>query len=157
MTRIFLHGLESSSKGAKSSFLRTLFPDMLIPDFKGSLSERMVFLEVILAGMEDIIMVGSSFGGLMATIYAMERQESLDRLVLLAPALNFPEFSQYKVKSIKVPTRVIIGSVDNVTPVQEVLPLARKIFVDLNYDEVDDGHMLAKTFRNFDWQMMLAE
>ena len=135
MTRIFLHGLESSSKGAKSSFLRTLFPDMLIPDFKGSLSERMAYLEVILAGMENIIMVGSSFGGLMATIYAMERQESVDRLVLLAPALNFPEFSQYKVKSIKVPTRVIIGSDDNVTPVQEVLPLARKIFVDLNYDE----------------------
>jgi pimeloyl-ACP methyl ester carboxylesterase len=157
MTRIFLHGLESSSKGAKSSFLRTLFPDMLIPDFKGSLSERMASLEVILTGMEDIIMVGSSFGGLMATIYAMERQESLDRLVLLAPALNFPEFFQYKAKSIKVPTRVIIGSVDNVTPVQEVLPLARKIFVDLNYDEVDDGHMLAKTFRNFDWQIMLAE
>ena len=93
----------------------------------------------------------------MATIYAMERQESVDRLVLLAPALNFPEFSQYKVKSIKVPTRVIIGSDDNVTPVQEVLPLARKIFVDLNYDEVDDGHMLAETFRNFDWQIMLAE
>ena len=157
MTRIFLHGLESSSKGAKSSFLRTLFPDMLIPDFKGSLSERMVFLEVILAGMEDIIMVGSSFGGLMATIYAMERQESVDRLVLLAPALNFPEFSQYKLKNIKVPTRVIIGSDDNITPVQEVLPLAGKIFVDLNYDEVDDGHMLAETFRNFDWQNMLAE
>ena len=157
MTKIFLHGLESSSKGAKSSFLRALFPDMLIPDFKGSLSERMASLEVILAGMENIIMVGSSFGGLMATIYAMERQESVDRLVLLAPALNFPEFSQYKVKNIKVPTRVIIGSDDNITPVQEVLPLARKTFVDLNYDEVDDGHMLAETFRNFDWQIMLAE
>ena len=157
MTRIFLHGLESSSKGAKSSFLRILFPDMLIPDFKGSLSERMASLEVILAGMENIIIVGSSFGGLMATIYAMERQESVDRLVLLAPALNFPEFSQYKLKNIKVPTRVIIGNDDNVTPVQEVLPLARKIFVDLNYDEVDDGHMLAETFRNFDWQIMLAE
>jgi len=157
MTKIFLHGLESSSKGAKSSFLRALFPDMLIPDFKGSLSERMASLEVILAGMENIIIVGSSFGGLMATIYAMERQESVDRLVLLAPALNFPEFSQYKLKNIKVPTRVIIGNDDNVTPVQEVLPLARKIFVDLNYDEVDDGHMLAETFRNFDWQIMLAE
>ena len=157
MTRIFLHGLESSSKGAKSSFLRTLFPDMLIPDFKGSLSERMASLEVILAGMENIIMVGSSFGGLMATIYAMERQESVDRLVLLAPTLNFPEFSQYMVKSIKVPTRVIIGSDDSVTPAQEVLPLALKIFVDLIYDEVDDGHMLAETFRNFDWQIMLAE
>ncbi len=157
MTRIFLHGLESSSKGAKASFLRALFPDILIPDFKGSLSERMVSLEAILSGRENIIMAGSSFGGLMATLYAMEKPETVDRLVLLAPALNFPEFSQYKVKSIKVPTWMIIGSDDNVTPVQEVLPLARKIFFDFNYDEVDDGHMLAETFRNFEWQTMLAE
>ena len=157
MTRIFLHGLESSSKGAKASFLRALFPDILIPDFKGSLSERMVSLEAILSGRENIIMAGSSFGGLMATLYAMEKPETVDRLVLLAPALNFPEFSQYTLKDIEVPTWMIIGSDDIVTPVQEVLPLGRKIFRDLNYDEVDDDHMLAETFRKFDWQALLGE
>ena len=157
MTRIFLHGLESSSRGAKASFLRVLFPDMLIPDFKGTLSVRMVLLESILTGKENIMLIGSSFGGLMATLYTMEKQEAVDRLVLLAPALNFPEFSRYNLKSIEVPTRMIIGCDDNVTPVQEVLPLARKIFKDLNYDEVDDTHMLAETFRKFDWQTLLAE
>ena len=157
MMRIFLHGLESSSKGAKASFLRLLFPDMLIPDFKGNLSERMASLQTILAGRKNVIIAGSSFGGLMATLYAMENQDAVGRLVLLAPALNFPEFSEYKIKSIEVPTRMIIGCDDNVTPVQEVLPLARKIFTDLNYDEVADGHMLAETFRNFDWQTLLAE
>ena len=157
MTRIFLHGLESSSKGAKASFLRLLFPDMLIPDFKGNLSERMASLQTILAGRKNVIIAGSSFGGLMATLYAMENQDAVGRLVLLAPALNFPEFSEYKIKGIEVPTRMIIGCDDNVTPVQEVLPLARKIFTDLNYDEVADGHMLAETFRNFDWQTLLAE
>ena len=157
MTRIFLHGLESSSKGAKASFLRLLFPDMLIPDFKGNLSERMASLQTILAGRKNVIIAGSSFGGLMGTLYTMENQDAVGRLVLLAPALNFPEFSEYKIKSIEVPTRMIIGCDDNVTPVQEVLPLARKIFTDLNYDEVADGHMLAETFRNFDWQTLLAE
>jgi pimeloyl-ACP methyl ester carboxylesterase len=93
----------------------------------------------------------------MGTLYAMQKQEAVDRLVLLAPALNFPEFLQYKLKSIEVPTRIIIGSDDTVTPVQEVLPLARKIFTNLNYDEVDDTHMLAETFRKFDWQALLAE
>ena len=157
MTRIFLHGLESSSKGAKASFLRALFPDMLIPDFKGNLAARMVTLEAILDGRKKIVIVGSSFGGLMGTLYAMQKQEAVERLVLLAPALNFPEFLQYKLKSIEVPTRIIIGSDDTVTPVQEVLPLARKIFTNLNYDEVDDTHMLAETFRKFDWQALLAE
>jgi len=42
--KIFLHGLESSSRGAKAAFLRDLYPDMLIPDFKGSLAERMASL-----------------------------------------------------------------------------------------------------------------
>ena len=157
MTRIFLHGLESSSKGAKASFLRDLFPDMLTPDFKGDLSARMVSLETILAGKENIVMVGSSFGGLMGTLYAMQKQGTVDRLILLAPALNFPEFLQYKHEIIEVPTRIIIGNDDIVTPAQEVLPLARKIFSDLNYDEVNDTHMLAETFRKFDWQALLAD
>jgi pimeloyl-ACP methyl ester carboxylesterase len=156
MTRIFLHGLESSSKGTKASFLRTLFTDMLIPDFRGSLSERMASLKIILSGREDIIIVGSSFGGLMATLYAMGKPEAVDRLVLLAPALNFPEFSQYELKSLEMPTRIIIGRDDTVTPVKEVLPLARKIFTDLTCNEVDDDHMLAGTFRLFDWQDLLA-
>ena len=157
MTRIFLHGLESSSKGSKASFLRTLFPDMLIPDFNGNLSERMVLLKSILAGKENLMLVGSSFGGLMATIYAMEKQEAVTRIILLAPALNFPEFAQYKLKSIEVPTRMIIGRDDTVTPVHEVLPLARRIFADLDYEEVNDTHILAATFRDFDWQTILAE
>lgn len=157
MTRIFLHGLESSSNGAKASFLRDLFPDMLTPDFKGNLSARMASLETILAGRENIVMVGSSFGGLMCTLYAMQKQATVDRLILLAPALNFPEFLKYKHEIIEVPTRIIIGSDDIVTPAQEVLPLARKIFSDLNYDEVNDTHMLAETFRKFDWQALLAD
>lgn len=156
MTRIFLHGLESSSRGTKASFLRDLFPDMLVPDFKGNLSERMTGLEAILAGRENIIMVGSSFGGLMATLYTMENQERVEGLVLLAPALNFPEFTQYRLKRINVPARIIIGCADTVTPVQEVLPLASRIFTNLTYDEVDDGHMLAETFRDVDWKSLLA-
>lgn len=155
MTRIFLHGLESNSKGAKALFLRALFPDMLIPDFQGNMPARMASLVEILADRKNIVMVGSSFGGLLATLYTMEQQETVDRLILLAPALNFPEFSQYKPGCIEVPTRIIIGSDDTVTPVQEVLPLARKIFTDLTCDEVDDDHVLTRTFMTLDWKSLL--
>lgn len=61
--KIFLHGLESSSRGAKGSFLRELFPEMVIPDFTGSLAQRMQTLNTILAGHKGIKLVGSSFGG----------------------------------------------------------------------------------------------
>jgi len=154
--QIFLHGLESSSKGAKASFLRQLFPAMVIPDFTGSLSERMAVLRSILAGHKNIILIGSSFGGLMATIFAMENADDVDRIILLAPALNFPEFSGYDRKRIVIPARMIIGRADTVTPAEKVVPAAREIFADLQYSEVDDDHMLARTFRTFDWKNLLS-
>lgn len=155
MKRVFLHGLESSSKGAKARFLQEQFPDMLIPDFTGSLSERMAALTSILAGSRDLMLVGSSFGGLMATIYAMANETDISRLVLLAPALNFPDFSEYMNKRIAVPTWMFIGNDDTVTPAELVVPQARKIFDELYYEEVADDHMLARTFRQFDWQVLL--
>lgn len=153
---IFLHGLESSSKGAKAAFLRDLFPDMKIPDFTGSLSSRMAFLHNMLSGEKNIILIGSSFGGLMATIFAMQHPDAVARIVLLAPALNFPEFSRCELKRLDIPTWMIIGKEDTVTPPETVVPLARNIFTTLHCEEVEDDHMLAKTFRNIDWKTLLA-
>ena len=155
--KIFLHGLESSSKGTKAVFLGDRYPEMKIPDFTGSLSERMQSLHDILAGQNNIILIGSSFGGLMATIFAMEYPDAVKRIVLLAPALNFPEFSNYNLQQIDIPTWMVIGRDDSVTPAEKVLPVARKIFTTLHYDEVKDDHMLARTFRKLDWKSLLSE
>ena len=91
----------------------------------------------------------------MATIFAMENPGIVERLVLLAPALNFPEFSRYPLEPLDIPVRMIIGRKDTVTPPATVVPLARKIFTNLQYDPVDDDHMLAGTFRDLDWRTML--
>jgi len=154
--KIFLHGLESSSKGAKATFLRSLYPEIEIPDFKGSLAERMAALHNILAGQKNIRLIGSSFGGLMATIFAMENPAAVDRIVLLAPALNFPEFAGYTIHRIEIPTWMIIGREDTVTPAEKVIPVARKIFADLHHSEVADDHMLSRTFRELDWESLLS-
>jgi pimeloyl-ACP methyl ester carboxylesterase len=154
--KIFLHGLESSSRGAKATFLQGLYPDMVIPDFTGSLAERMASLRAKLAGQKDIKLIGSSFGGLMAAIFAMENQEAVVRIVLLAPALNFPEFSGYTFQRLNIPAWMIIGRDDSVTPAEKVVPVARKIFATLCYYEVDDDHMLTRTFRQLDWKTMLS-
>ena len=154
--KIFLHGLESSSKGTKATFLRTLYPDMEIPDFRGSLAERMEALGAILAGRKNILLIGSSFGGLMAAIFAMENPAAVDKIVLLAPALNFPEFAGYRIKRIEIPAWMIIGRDDTVTPAVKVIPVARKIFANLHLSEVEDDHMLARTFRKLDWKSLLS-
>ena len=52
---------------------------------------------------------------------------------------------------------MIIGSHDTVTPAEKVVPVAKKIFANLLYEEVNDDHMLAGTFRGFDWRMLLGE
>ena len=85
---IFIHGLESGNQGTKSLFFREKFPDMIIPDFKGDLATRMDKLNKVLKGRFDINMVGSSFGGLMAVLFAMQDETRLKRIILLAPAIN---------------------------------------------------------------------
>ena len=62
VTRIFLHGLESSNQGTKSVFFRENFPDIIIPHFTGDLQQRMARLNEVLSARSEIIMVGSSFG-----------------------------------------------------------------------------------------------
>ena len=47
----------------------------------------------ILSGKADIKLVGSSFGGLMATLFTMENNPRVDKMILLAPAINLISFS----------------------------------------------------------------
>ena len=95
MTRVFIHGLESSSRGTKGVFFRDRYPDMIIEDFGGPLEDRMKQLNGLLAGRQDLCLVGSSFGGLMAAIYVCENEPRVRKVVLLAPALHVPDFRRF--------------------------------------------------------------
>jgi pimeloyl-ACP methyl ester carboxylesterase len=129
---------------------------MIIPDFEGNLESRLQKLEKLCREKSDLILVGSSFGGLMATCYAAAHPEKCSRLILLAPALNFPEFTPPPNK-ICTPTRLIIGKDDSVTPPDTVLPVARACFKDLKEVLCDDDHMLHKAFYTLNWTELLGE
>jgi pimeloyl-ACP methyl ester carboxylesterase len=92
---IYLHGLESDSNSGKARQFREWFPGMLTPDFKGSFEERMGQLEPILAGKDGWILIGSSFGGLMGTVYTCQHPTKVRKLILLAPALLHDPFGSY--------------------------------------------------------------
>ena len=153
--RIFIHGLESGNQGTKSIFFRTKYPDMIIPNFPGDLQERMQELNKILLGKSEIILVGSSFGGLMASIFAMENEDRVNRLVLLAPAINLLELTDYHEKQISLPVWIYHGKEDRVIPLKATKKVARKAFRNLSFNTVDDDHFLHRTFKTLDWDDLL--
>ena len=154
--RIFIHGLESSNQGTKSVFFREKYPDMVIPYFTGPLDERLRSLRSVLFQKTGVILVGSSFGGLMATIFAMENEERVERMILLAPAINLVEFADYGSKTISVPVWIYHGRSDDVIPLNDVERVARSVFHDLSFHVVEDDHYLHKTFRTIDWDRLLS-
>jgi pimeloyl-ACP methyl ester carboxylesterase len=155
--KLFIHGLESSNQGTKAIYFREHFPDMVTPYFTGELSERMGKLNEILHEKSDIILIGSSFGGLMATIFAMEDETRVDRLILLAPAINYLDSSGYITKRISTPTRIFHGTRDEVIPLNAVEPVAKKYFTNLDFNTVDDDHYLHKTFEAIEWHTLLGK
>ena len=156
-TRVFIHGLESSSQGTKGVFFRETFPDMLIEDYEGSLEERMAKLAAVLSGREDLILVGSSFGGLMAALYACENESRVRRLILLAPALDLDFFKPCLGRRLSIPVFLYHGSGDDVVPPAPVEAIARKVFPRLTYRRVDDDHSLHRTFPEMDWEQLLGD
>ena len=156
VTRVFIHGLESSSQGTKGVFFRERYPDMIIEDFGGPLEERMTRLNRLLAGRDNLILVGSSFGGLMAAIYACEHERQVRKVVLLAPALHLPDFLRFTRKRVKVPVTLFHGKNDDVVPPGPVKALAEQVFENLDYHLVDDDHSLHVTFPMMDWNALAA-
>ena len=154
--RIFIHGLESNNQGTKAIYFREKFPGMLTPNFPGPLDERMARLQAILSGKSDILMVGSSFGGLMASIFAMENEPSVRRLILLAPAINLMEFTPYRERKTLMPVHIYHGRQDEVIPISDVEEVAKQVFSNLTFNTVDDDHYLHKTFKTIDWDSLLT-
>ncbi len=99
MTRIiYLHGFASSPLSAKAQFFKSRLAEVgagcEIPQLDQGNFEAMTIssqLDVInrtVAG-DRVILMGSSLGGYLAALYAA-RHTNIERLVLLAPAFQFP-------------------------------------------------------------------
>lgn len=153
--RMFIHGLESSGQGFKGQLLRSVYDDLLAPDFPGSFEERMTRLHPMLDGQGPWILVGSSFGGLMAATWTCQHPDQVQRLFLLAPALHYPNFAQAKFGRIDVPTMIVHGTNDTVVPLEVVRSIATRTFSDLTFQQVDDDHQLHETVKGMNWGALL--
>ena len=97
MTRIvYLHGFASTPLSTKAQFFKRHFAaaDFEIPQLdKGNFETLTVTsqLQVVDQAVhsDPVILMGSSLGGYLAALYA-SRHANVERLVLLAPAFEFP-------------------------------------------------------------------
>ena len=129
---------------------------MLIPHFTGPLRERMDKLDAILASKREITLVGSSFGGLMASIFALENEGRTKKLILLAPAINLMDLTSYTKSTLDLPVWVYHGKQDDVIAIKDVEKVATNVFSDLRFHAVDDDHHLHKTFKKIPWDQLLS-
>lgn len=150
----FLHGLDSSSLGFKARWFKKRFPDMRIHDYRGDLACRLAQLEEETKGLDSCILVGSSYGGLMAACHAKRYPERCTALILLAPALNYENYEPSPKKP-AMPVTLLIGKDDTVCPPDLVLPLAEQSFSRLDLRLVPDDHLLHHSFQELDWANLL--
>jgi len=152
---IYLHGLESNSQTYKAAVIRAIYPDLVTPDFIGSLDERMNQLIPILGNESNWTLVGSSYGGLMAALFATQRPNQVRKLILLAPALMLPEFAEHLPTPVDIPVIIIHGRRDDIVPIAINKPLAEKVFRSLDYRIVDDDHRLHQAADKLDWKSLI--
>jgi pimeloyl-ACP methyl ester carboxylesterase len=152
---IYIHGSESDSNSGKARQFREWFPGMITPDFTGSFEERMDQLYSILSAEKGWTLIGSSYGGLMATVFTLDHATQVRKLVLLAPALMLePLASRTSPLPVSVPTILIHGTLDTVVPLEPVREIAQKLFTNLTLHIVEDDHRLHKTASEMDWKSM---
>lgn len=128
---------------------------MLIEDFTGPLDTRLGKLTALLAGKENLLLVGSSYGGLMAAIFAYRYHERVRKLILLAPALNLADFEPYRRHRLDIPVTIYHGTSDDIVPPGDVRRIAEESFSHLTYHLVDDDHSLHRVFEGLPWDNLL--
>ena len=155
-TLVFIHGLESTSQGNKAQYFRKLFGQMIIEDYTGDFETRMRKLKQILNGKDHLILVVSSFGGLMAARFALDHETRVRKLILLAPALTIEGFESAVKQKLQIPVILYHGMKDDVVDPSAVKIIAEKTFARLEYHLVDDDHPLTNIFSQLEWPKLLC-
>jgi len=138
----FFHGLESGPHGQKYHLLKNEFPELESPDFQGmDLDQRLAKAEEITRGHYGLVLVGSSFGGLLAARLYNLYPERIRGLVLLAPAVHTDEGDKVEILPGQQRVRVIHGNADEIVPYDKVVSFCKRFGIPLI--TVADEHRLA--------------
>jgi uncharacterized protein len=99
MCHVYLHGFASSPQSGKAQFFLKRFEErgvaLEIPrldggDFRGLTITGQLRVVEQAVGDGPAVLFGSSLGGYLAALFAAQHPEKVEKLVLMAPAFQFP-------------------------------------------------------------------
>ena len=143
---VWTHGLWGSPNGSKVTAIRESGIEVISPDFNEmELIDRVELLkETIEIG--NVVLAGSSWGGLACALTAMQIPEKLKGLLLLAPALHYPESPNDEPEKLiapdSVPVTIIHSTTDDIVPISASKNYIERSGNNVQLIEVEDNHVL---------------
>ena len=148
---VWAHGLWGSPNGSKVTAIRESGIEVISPDFNEmELADRVELLEKTIE-IGDVVLAGSSWGGLACALTAQKKPEKLKGLLLLAPAHNYPEPPNYNPNNLmapeNIPVTIIHSKTDDIVPISASKDYIKRSGNNVNLIEVEDSHVLEKSIK----------
>ena len=143
---VWAHGLWGSPNGSKVTAIRESGIEVISPDFNEmELVNRVELLEKTIE-IGDVLLAGSSWGGLACALTAQKRPDKLKGLLLLAPALHYPEPPNDNPNNLiapdNIPITIIHSKTDDIVPISASEDYAKRSGNSVNLIVVEDSHVL---------------
>ena len=143
---VWAHGLWGSPNGSKITAIRESGIEVISPDFNEmELVNRVELLEKTIE-IGDVLLAGSSWGGLACALTAQKKPDKLKGLLLLAPALHYPEPPNDNPHNLiapdNIPVTIIHSKTDDIVPISASEDYAKRSGNSVNLIVVEDSHVL---------------
>ena len=143
---VWAHGLWGSPNGSKITAIRESGVKVIAPDFNEmELVNRVQLLEKTIE-IGDLVLAGSSWGGLACALTAQKKPDKLKGLLLLAPALHYPEPPNDNPHNLiapdNIPVTIIHSKTDDIVPISASEDYAKRSGNSVNLIVVEDSHVL---------------
>ena len=143
---VWAHGLWGSPNGSKVTAVRESGIEVISPDFNEmELVDRIELLEKTIQ-IGDVVLAGSSWGGLACALTAQKKPDKLKGLLLLAPALHYPEPPNDNPDKLiapdGIPVTIIHSKTDDIVPINASKDYVKRSGNNVNLIVVEDNHVL---------------
>lgn len=143
---IWAHGLWGSPNGSKITAIRDSGIEVISHDFNDmELIDRVELLEKTME-VGNVVLAGSSWGGLACALAAQRKSDKLKGLLLLAPALHYPEPPNNNPEDLvapkEIPVTIIHSIEDDIVPISASKDYIERSDNNIKLIEVNDNHVL---------------